>query len=505
MPLPNPATTGRVALVGAGPGAPGLITLRGLECLARADVVLYDYLVNPRILERARPGAELVCLGRHGRDRIVPQAEINARLVREARAGRFVVRLKSGDPAVFARLGEELEALEAAGIAFEIVPGITAALAAGSHAGIALTHRDLASAVALVTGHEQDDKHEPALDYRALAGFPGTLVFYMGVTTAPVWTRALIEGGKPPQTPAALIRRCSWPDQVIIHTTLGEVPQVIVERHLRPPVIVIVGDVAAAGPHAGWFSARPLFGRRVMVTRPAAGPDPLVTQLEELGADVLVQPAIEIGEPDDWAPVDAALASLPRYDWLVFASANGVARFLGRLLATGGDLRRLGTVRLAAIGPGTAEALAQWHLKADVLPGEFRAEGLAEALEPLARGKRFLLARASRGREVLAERLRAAGAEVEQVVVYSSRDVPAPRPEIAEALAAGRIDWITVTSSAIARALARMFAGDLRRARLASISPVTSATLGELGYPPAAEADEYTMEGIVRAICGASG
>jgi uroporphyrinogen III methyltransferase/synthase len=503
MAPPNPSPPGHVALVGAGPGAPGLITLRGVECLARADVVLYDYLVNPRILEHARPGAELLCLGRHGQGRILPQAEINERLVRAAREGKSVVRLKAGDPAVFARVGEEIEALSAANIPFEIVPGITAALAAGSHAGIPLTHRDYASAVALVTGHEDEDKHEPALDFGALAGFPGTLVFYMGVTSAAAWTHALIAGGKPSDTPVAVVRRCSWPDQVTIHTTLAEAAEVIQQRHVRPPAIVIVGDVAAVRGQASWFAARPLFGKRVLVTRPEGQANPLRDQLEALGAEVLVQPAIEITDPGDWSPVDAALASLGSYDWLVFSSSNGVERLLSRLLATGGDLRRLGAVKLAAIGPGTAEALADWRLKPDLVPDEFRAEALADALAKGAQGKRFLLARASRGREVLAERLGAAGATVDQVVVYRSTDVAEPDAEVAAAIEAGRIDWVTVTSSAIARSLVQMFGASLKRTKLVSISPITSATLRELGHEPAAEAKDYTMDGVVAAICAA--
>lgn len=497
------SSPGHVALVGAGPGAPGLITLRGVDCLAQADVVLYDYLVNPRILEHARPGAELLCLGRHGHGRIMPQAEINERMIRAARGGKSVVRLKAGDPAVFARVGEEIEALGAAGIAFEIVPGITAALAAGSHAGIPLTHRDFASAVALVTGHEDEDKHEPVLDYGALAGFPGTLVFYMGVTSAPAWTRALIERGKPLSTPVAIIRRCSWPDQVTIHTTLAEAAAVMQQQHLRPPVIVIVGDVAAASQHASWFATRLLFGKRVLVTRPSDQANPLRDELEALGAEVLVQPAIEISDPEDWSPVDAALASLASYDWLVFSSSNGVERLLSRLLATGGDLRRLGSVRIAAIGPGTAEALAEWRLKPDLVPVEYRAEALADSLATGAKGRKFLLARASRGREMLAERLRAAGATVDQVVVYRSSDVAQPVADVTVALEAGCIDWITVTSSAIARSLGQMFGANLKRAKLVSISPVTSATLRELGYEPAAEAKDYTMSGVVAAICAA--
>lgn len=500
--MADPSLTCRplVYLVGAGPGDPGLITLRGVECLWRADLALYDYLVNPAILKHLRAGAEAICLGRHGNHRLMSQDEVNERMVAAARQGKTVVRLKAGDPAVFARAAEEIECLQAAGISFEVVPGITAALAAGSYAGVPLTHRDVASAVALVTGHEQGDKGVSSLDYRALAAFSGTLVFYMGVTSAPVWTQALMAAGKPADTPAAIVRRCSWPDQSVVRCSLGEVAAVVAEHRIRPPVLFIVGAVAGLAPTVSWFATRPLFGRRVLVTRPAEQAESLVKRLEELGAAVLVQPAIEISEPADWAPVDAALEKLDRFDWLVFSSANGVRYLLERICQAHGDLRRLGRVRLAAIGPGTSEALAEYRLKADLQPAEFRAEALADALAPDASGRRFLLVRASRGREVLAERLQAAGGIVEQVVVYRSTDVTSPELEVAAALAAGQIDWITVTSSAIARSLAALFGEQLRQAKLASISPITTATLVELGFPPAAEAAEYTMLGVAEAI-----
>ncbi len=262
------ASAGTVYLVGAGPGDPGLITLRGCRCLERADVVLYDYLVNPRILEHVRPATELVCLGRHGRGRIVTQAEINRQLVELSRAGKVVVRLKAGDPVVFAHAAEEIGALEAAHVPYEVVPGITAALAVGSYAGIPLTHGDAASSVALVTGQERRDKASPGLDYAALAQFPGTLVFYMGVTTVRHWTQQLTQAGKSPDTPAAIVRRCAWPDQEIVHATLGTLAERAEERHLRPPVLFVVGQVAALRSYRGWFVDRPLFGRRVLVTRP---------------------------------------------------------------------------------------------------------------------------------------------------------------------------------------------------------------------------------------------
>lgn len=500
MNAPSPISVGKIYLVGAGPGDPGMLTLRGAECLGRADVVLYDYLVNPQVLAHARSGAEQICLGRHGHTRIWTQEEINQALVEMATAGKTVVRLKGGDPAVFARGAEEAEVLAAHQIPFEVVPGITVALAAGSCAGIPATHHQLASAVALVTGQERGGKESSNLDFQALAKFPGTLVVYMGVTTAERWTADLIAAGKSADTPAAIVRRCSWPDQRTVQTTLGQVADQMKTAGIRPPTIVIIGEVVRLAPTLSWFAQRPLFGSSVLITRPADQMLPLQGMLVELGAEVLQQPAIEISAPADWQPVDERLARLAEFDWLVFSSSNGVRWLLDRLPATGRDLRALGGVRIAAIGPGTAEELARYRLQADLVPDVYRAESLAAALAENAAGKRFLLARASRGREVLSEELTAAGAEVEQVVVYASRDVTTPDADLLARLRAGEIDWITVTSSAIARSLAAMYGADLHHARLVSISPITSGTLRELGYEPAAEATQYDMPGVVAAL-----
>jgi uroporphyrinogen III methyltransferase/synthase len=495
----------QVYLIGAGPGDPELLTLRAARCLGRADVVLYDYLANEAILEHARPDADLICLGRHGHGRIWPQAEINARMVSLVREGKTVVRLKGGDPAVFARTADEVAALVAADVNFEVVPGVTAALAVSSYAGISLTHRDSASAVALVTGQETGDKQSPPLDYAALANFPGTLVVYMGVTTAKSWTAELIAAGKSADTPAAIVQRCSWPNQRTFRCVLGTVADELAARRVRPPAVIIVGEVAREMSEISWFTDRPLFGRRVLLTRPEPQNAVLRRKLAELGADVLVQPAIEISEPDDWSAVDAAIARLGQFDWLVFSSTNGVRALLDRVIATCGDVRPLAAVKIAAIGEGTAEALADYHLRADLVPSEFRAEALAAALvaDGQASGRRLLLARASRGREVLAETLRLAGAEVEQIVVYRSTDVSTLKEEVAAALDAGSLDWITVTSSAIARSLASLLGARLANCRLASISPITSGTLRELGFEPAAEAVTYTMDGVVEAILAA--
>lgn len=502
MAQPRETRPGRVFLVGAGPGDPGLITLRGAACLRRADLVLYDYLVNPLVLSHAREGVEAVCLGRHSTERTTSQEEIHARMVHAARQGKTVVRLKGGSPEVFGHGAEEVEALRDAGILYEVVPGVSAGLAAAGYAGIPVTHGRHCSAVALVTGHERRLKAGLPLDYEALARFPGTLIVYMGVTTAQAWSTALLRGGRPPATPVAIVRRCTWADQQTVRCDLASLARVIAEKRVRPPAVIVVGEVVSLAPEVSWFAARPLFGQRVLVARPCDQAGAVAAQLAELGAEAILQPAIRISDPPEWAPVDRALAQIGRYSWLVFSSSNGVRYLLDRLLTTGGDARRLGAVKLAAMGPGTAAELGRYGLRADLLPEEYRAESLAAALAGRAAGKSVLLARASRGREVLAEQLRACGAAVEQVVVYTSSDVDAPEPAVAEAMGAGRIDWAMVTSSAIARSLVRMFGDDLRRARLASISPITSEVLRGLGHEPAVEAAEYTMAGLIEAIGG---
>jgi len=499
----EPVKTGRVYLVGAGPGDAELITLRGVTCLGLADVVLYDYLVNPRILKHVKPGTETICLGDtpQGSSRTWTQREINTRLVELARAGKTVVRLKGGDPSIFARGAEEVEALREAAIDYEIIPGVTAALAAAGYAGIPITHREHASAVALITGQERPGKDEPALDYGTLAHFPGTLVFYMGATTSGQWSRRLIEAGMSAQTPVAIVRRCSFPDQRSVTCSLGEVAERLgPDGGLGPPVIVIVGQVAACKADRSWFESRPLFGRRILVTRPQDQAADLSQPLEALGAEVDFQPAIVISAHPDPTQLNQALDRLATYDWVVFSSSNGVRYFLKHLLSRGQDARAFGKARLAAIGPGTASALTPFSLHADLQPAEFRAESLAAALREEAAGRRFLLVRASRGRDRLAHELASAGGHVDQVVVYDSTDVTQPDPIILQRLRDNQIDWITVTSSAIARSLVQLFGEDLKRSRLASISPLTSATLRELGCEPSCEATTYTMPGLIDAL-----
>lgn len=477
--------------------------MRGVECLKRADVVMYDYLANPLILSHASDTAELLCLGRHRRADVWSQDAINLEMVRRATAGQCVVRLKGGDPMVFGRAAEELSTLVAADIPFEIIPGVTAASAAAAFAGITITDRAHASALALVTGHERQGKPESALDYEALAHFPGTLVIYMGVRTARTWATNLIRAGKAADTPVMLIRRCSWPDQQKLPTTLGQVADALTPyQNFPPPVVSIVGEAARANPAFDWFGRLPLLGKGILVTRPGHQANAMIARLSELGANAMLAPAITIGPPTDWQPVDDVIARIDQYDCLAFSSSNGVQYFLSRLFDAGKDARSLGRARLAAIGPRTAEALQAFSLRADIQPESYRAEALAESLAADAAGKRYLLLRASRGREVLAETIRQHGGIVDQVVVYESRDVTDRYPEIEEQWPT--IEWVTVTSSAIARALHRLWGERLASVQLASISPITSQTLRECGLEPAAEATEYTADGVIDAILAVS-
>ena len=409
-----------VSLVGAGPGHPGLLTLRAAERLRKADLVLYDKLVPIELLgEHLRDGAEIVCVAD-----LAPCHEERANCVHEAmiaaaRQGRRVVRLKGGDPSLFGRAGEEAQALREAGIAFEIVPGVTAALGAAAFAGIPLTHRAHASAVAFLTGHETPGKADSALDWPLLARFPGTLVIYMGMSRLAFIAQQLIEHGRDPSTPAAVVQYASCGEQQTVEGPLAELPARVRQAGVSAPAVIIIGPVVALRSQLAWFEQSPLFGKRILVTRPRHQAGELVERLIDLGAVPLLLPAVEIRPPADWQAVDAAIAQLTRYQWLVFTSANGVHAFLGRLKHLGLDLRALGHLRLAGIGPKTAEALRHYHLEPDVVPARFQSEDLAAALRDHIRpGERVLLARANRGRELLLQQL-AEVCEVEQIAVYA--------------------------------------------------------------------------------------
>lgn len=499
---------GTVFLVGAGPGDPGLLTLRGQECLRRADLVLYDGLVNPLILRHAHGVAQRTSRSEGPDGRRLDQAEINRQLIDAARAGKTVVRLKGGDPLIFGRGGEEAAALAAAGIPFEIVPGVTAAAAAGAYAGFPFTHRESASAVAFVTGHEDPDKAASLLDYDALAKFPGTLVFYMGLHRVAAIADALMAHGKSPRTPAAVVARAATSRQQTVVSTLDQLAADVAGAELQPPSLIIVGDVVAQRGGLAWYERRPLLGRRIGITRPDAQADAVISRCIELGADPMLMPLIQILPPDDWRAVDEKLDRLDQYDWLVFTSVNGVEQFLTRLWSRGQDARSLGHLKLAAIGDSTAEALAARQLRADVVPESFRAEALAAALAPQVQGQRVLWARASRGRDVLPELLRTAGATVDEVVAYQNIDVEKLPEPAASLLDAGDIDWIGLSSPSIARRLAAVLTPTARAhidrsIRLAAISPVTADAAAEAGLPVSAVASVYTWNGLLDAIVAA--
>jgi uroporphyrinogen III methyltransferase/synthase len=499
-----------VALVGAGPGNPGLLTLRAVELLARADLVLYDRLVPVRLLDHVPANARRIGVDSlHGTH---PERwpEIYQLMIDAARQGQRVVRLKGGDPFVFGRGGEEAEALRQAGIPYEIVPGVTAALGASAFAGIPLTDRRHVSAVAFITGHEKPDKTDSFLDWAGLARFPGTLVVYMGMARLAHIVEMLLAYGKPAQTPAAAVHWATTGRQRTVTAPLGELPAAVQQAGLKAPSLVIIGSVVSLRAELAWFEASPLLGKRILVTRPRHQAGEMIARLEELGAVVSQLPAVEIREPADWTPVDRALAHLSAYQWLVFTSANGVDALIRRLLQTGRDLRALGGLRLAVIGPATADALRRYHLEPDLVPAVYVSEALASALKDHVAGQRVLLARADRGREVLREQL-AQVSEVEQVTVYCQLDAIEPDAEALQSLRRGEIDYVTLTSSNIARSLLRALDEESLRlirsggVQLVSISPVTSTAIRELGLPVAIEAREFTAEGVVQALIVLSG
>ncbi|WP_165245459.1 uroporphyrinogen-III C-methyltransferase [Paludisphaera soli] len=508
-PHPRPDTsTGFVHLVGAGPGDPGLLTLRGAEALARAEVVVFDHLANERLLDLAPAEALRVRAGKSVGHCTLNQDQINATLAEHAEAGRRVVRLKGGDPLVFGRGSEEAAYLRERGIPFEFVPGVTAGVGATAYAGIPATSRGIASAVAFITGHQAPEVSQASapsrLDWNALAKFPGTLVFYMGVTHLANIARALVREGKPADTPAATIESGTTPSQRVTTATLGTIADVAKERNVRPPALLVVGEVVAHREQLAWFEDRPLFGLSLVVARPREDAEASAVALEAMGAEVLVAPTVEILPPDDFGPLDAAIDRIGEYDWLVFTSSNGVRGFLDRLLARGRDLRALGGVRLAAIGPSTAEALGRYHLRADLIPPSFRSESLAEALKEAAAGKRILLARADRGRTVLQDEL-GATAEVHQVAVYRNADVAALPPVVLDRLERGEVDWIALTSPAIVARLHALLSPEGRgrlgaAVKIATISPITTAAATALGWAVAVEAPVHTWDGLVEAL-----
>ena len=504
--LPRPV--GKVYLVGAGPGDPGLITLKGLSSLRQADVVVYDQLANPVLLNEVPDAAEKIYVGKKAGNHSLRQEKINELLVQKARHHAVVVRLKGGDPFIFGRGGEEALFLKKSGVPFEVVPGVTAGVAALAYAGIPATMRGLDSSVTFVTGHEDPTKTESQLDWVSLARGKGTLIFYMGVAQLPNIVAQLLAKGKSPKTPVALIQNGTQPDQRVIEGTLDSIVPKARDAGVAPPALIVVGQVVSLRRELDWFGTRPLKGKRVVVTRARHQAGQLAALLRELGAEAIELPTIRIEPPRSWEPVDALISRRTRPDWVVFTSENGVTQFCERLRTHGLDARWFAGSRIAAIGPGTSRALRRFGLEPDLQPEQFVAESLAKAL--LSRGvegKQIALLRAEKTRDFLARTLSEAGARVEDFPVY--RTLPEENSRaVWERLFSERgilPDWVLFTSSSTAENFARLFSPEeLKKikdsVKFASIGPITTQSAQKAGLPITVEAEEFTISHLVQRI-----
>jgi uroporphyrinogen III methyltransferase/synthase len=505
---------GKVYLVGAGPGDPGLLTLRGKLLLERAEVVVYDYLANSKLLNHAPAEAELVYVGKKGGGlHAMSQEEINRLLVEHGLTGKRVVRLKGGDPFIFGRGAEEIEELVKAGIPFEVVPGVTSATAAATYAGIPITHRDYTASVAFVTGHEAPGKTESNVAWDKLATGAGTIVVYMGIKNLPTITKKLIDNGRSPDTPVAVVRWASTPQQRSVVGTLATITEVVAQAKIAPPALVIIGEVVKLRESIDWFEHRPLFGKRIIVTRTREQASELVSKLEEYGAECLEYPTIHIeaaGEADS-AVLDAALADLATYNWLLFTSLNTVTYFFKRLQEKGLDSRALAPCKIAVVGKATGDELGKYGLCADLLPEKFTGEGLAEALIAAGevQGKRFLLPRALKAMETLPEMLEDAGGAVTVAPVYQNVPPQGRKDELRAELSSGTVDVITFTSSStVTNFLTMLDAKDEAelhellhdKVKIAVIGPVTAETVRKQGLKVDIQPERYTIDDLADAI-----
>jgi len=490
---------GMVYIVGAGPGDTGLLTLRGREYVERAEVIVYDYHVNTQILSYTRPDAEFIYAGKRGGHHTLTQEEINQTLVEKAREGKVVCRLKGGDPFIFGRGGEEAEDLAAAGIPFEVVPGISSAIAAPAYAGIPLTHRKVATTVAFIPGHEDREKKDSTIAWDKIVGVD-TLVFLMGVKNLPYIAEQLMRYGRAASTPIAIIRWGTRAEQTTQVSTLGGVAALVKEKNIRPPSVMVVGDVVALRERLAWAEKKPLFGHRILITRPSGTS---YRSLEELGAEILEFPTIAQEDPENWGPVDEAIAAVDRYDWMVFTSANGVLYFLRRFLEKGRDIRDLKGIRICAIGPRTREAVEQFGIRVDLMPAAFRAEGLVEVFGSV-RGLRFLLPRAAEAREVFPDMVRAQGGEIDVVTVYRTVCPEKHGKRLVRFLREGRITVATFTSASTFRNLVRIIGPEaidfLREIPVAAIGPVTKKSIEEQGLSVSIMPESSTVSAMVEAI-----
>jgi uroporphyrinogen III methyltransferase/synthase len=496
---------GRLYLVGAGPGDPGLLTLKGKRCLEQADIVIYDYLANPRLLDYARRDAERCLVGKHGGGARVEQETINKLIVQHAQQGKVVVRLKGGDPLIFGRGAEEAEAAVAAGIEFEIVPGVSSATAVPAYAGIPLTHRQLASNVIFTTGYEYPSKAEPAVHWSQLARTGSTLVILMTQRQLNDNMNKLIAGGLDPETPVAVIEWGTRADQRTVIGTAATIAALARQRDIKPPALAIVGAVVRLRAQLNWFERKPLFGRHIVITRPRPQAAEFAELLEAAGAEVVPLPTIETVAPPSLAALDDAIRRAAEFDWVVFTSANGVRVFCERLLMLGGDLRDWHRARFAAIGPQTAKALRAYCVRVDAVPAEYRAEAVAAALAKIGvAGKRILLPRAAGARAVLPQHLRECGATVDDVPTYTTVLPRERAQELRDLLRRGAVDLVTFTSSSTVHNFVALLDGGpadaLRDLTVGCIGPVTAETARSYGMHVAVQPETYTVAAFAAAI-----
>lgn len=499
--------TGKVYLVGAGPGDPGLITVRGLECIQRADVVVYDYLVNGTLLRNAKADAELIFVGKQAHNHTMTQDEINALLVKHGKAGKVVTRLKGGDPFIFGRGSEEAEALKKAEIAFEIVPGISSSIAAPAYAGIPVTHRAVATAFMVITGHEDPTKGETQVDWENVAKFFGTRVILMGVERIGIIAAELIKHGTPATTPVAMVRWGTTGHQQTITGTLKTIANVVAKAEFTAPAVTIVGDVVKLRKGLNWFETRPLFGQRIVVTRSRDQASELVRQLTDLGAEVLEIPTIKITPPANPKPLGEAVTVMGEYDWIIFTSPNGVDAFFREFFAKHKDLRDIAGVKIAALGQATAQKVLDQHLEVDFVPKEFTAEGLLKEFrkEVDCENVRFLIPCGDLADKKLAKGLEDGGGIVDALEAYATVPETEDRSGHRARFLAEGADLVTFTSSSTVNNFCNVvdlpaLAKQYPKMRFVSIGPVTSKTIQERGFTVEMEAKVHTIPGLVDSI-----
>jgi uroporphyrinogen III methyltransferase/synthase len=496
-------TKGKVYIIGAGPGDAGLITIKAVECLREADVVVYDYLVNEELLKYASAGCRFIYAGKKGGEHTLSQDKINALLVEETLAGNTVARLKGGDPFIFGRGGEEAELLAINDVPFEIIPGVTSAIAVPAYAGIPLTHRGMTSTVAFVTGHEDPTKEKSDIDWQALAGI-GTLVFLMGVKNLSQITEALIAHGKAPETPAALIRWGTTPQQETLTGKLSDIAASAQASGFAPPAILVVGKVVDLRETLQWFEQKTLFGKGIVITRPERQADELAVLLEKEGAQAINFPTIKIVPPQDWNALDGAINKLDMYDWLIFTSANGVQYFFERLFALNKDIRALKGIKICCIGPATAEQITKRGIKVDLVPEHYISEGILKSFAEIdMQKKKVLIPRAAQARDILPEGLKKMGALVDVVTAYATVSSGEKKKKLEELIREKHIDVITFTSSSTITNFLEIMGKDFSippQIKIACIGPVTAATARKAGLKVDIQKDEYTMPGLVHAL-----